>query len=180
MKTLDPEAFQDLLGQSKQVFRWMPRRDYLVDREQAAFADRLLPPDVDWWREYMATMTHWTAAPPDGEGKVVQRVIVDDGDGNCPYQQWLAAADPFLREVGEDLRRIPREVAIEAGLPGYDFFVLIADGATALVLPLYDGSGRVGDRILVDYADSPDLVGQHCAWRDLALNHAPAVALPAA
>jgi hypothetical protein len=177
---LDTSAFSAQFDDFDRVFRWMPRREYWVDRERPAFDARLLPPDVDWWRDYMATMTRWTAPPPDGDGKVVQRVIVDDGPGNCAYQAWLAAADKFLQQAGEDLRRMPRDVAASLGLPEYDFFVFVRGPDVRLVIPFYDAAGRRTQAVLVSHADSPDMVDQHCAWRDLVLRYAPAVAVPAA
>jgi|SRR5215471_15838206 len=178
---LDQAAFGAQFDDFDWVFRWMPRREYWVDRERPAFAARLLPPDVDWWRDYMAVMRHWTAPLADGgEAKAVQRVIADDGPDNCAYQAWLAAADSFLRDAGEDLRRIPRRRAVDLGLPEYDFLLFVHRGHARLVVPFYDAAGRRTQAVLVNHADSPDMVGQHCAWRDLALRNAPAAAVPAA
>jgi hypothetical protein len=131
--------------------------------ERFLAGDPVPPPDVSWWRPWLDRMQGFK-----GQGKQVGRVRIDDVPLSA-YQRWQQWAEPWHRDAGEDIRHIPRPRAVAIGLPSYDFWLFDDD---RLVLMLYDETGDIRNRVLIEREDSPSVVAQHCAWRDLAVSNA--------
>jgi len=121
------------------------------------------PPDVSWWRPWLDRVRGFKE-----QGKEIGRVRVDDVPPS-DYQRWQLWAEPWHKDAGEDIRHLPRPHAVAVGLPSYDFWLFDND---RLVLMLFNAAGDIGSRVLIEREDSPAIVAQHCAWRDLAVRNA--------
>jgi hypothetical protein len=125
--------------------------------------DPVPPPDVSWWRPWLDRVRSFTE-----QGRQVGRVRVDDVPLSA-YQRWQHWAEPWHKDAGEDIRHIPRPRAAAIGLPSYDYWLFDDD---RLVLMLYDAAGDIVGRVLIEREDAPNIVAQHCAWRDRAISSA--------
>src|SRR5262249_48277864 len=59
--------------------------------------------------------------------------------------------------------------AAALGLPLYDYWLFDDD---RVVLMLFNSAGELTGRVLIQHSDAPGIVGQHCRWRDLAVENA--------
>lgn len=110
------------------------------------------------WRDQIADLT--------ARGRRVERVRLLD-DPPSDYQRWEIWAGPFSADAGEVIRYLPRHRAIDLRIPDTDDWWLFDSQRLAHVR--FDEEGRpLGGEIVTD----PDIVAQHCAWRDLAVQHA--------
>jgi hypothetical protein len=141
---------------------------YKMDYEEAEFqrfiaGEPATPSDVSWWQGWLDWVRGWK-----GQGKDVGRVRVDDVPLS-PYQRWLLWCEPWHHEAGEDIRHLPRPRATRLGLPLYDYWLFDDE---RLVFMLFNAAGEICGRMLIEREDSPSVVAQHCAWRDLAVRNA--------
>jgi len=138
---------------------------YLVDYEQESVRRYLagtpqpvteIPPYVQWLDDIRAVTS---------EGKRVERVRVLE-EPPTDYQRWEAWAGKWNVTAGEVIRYIPRSRAVEVGLPlEYDWWLF---DSLRLARMHFDPDGRpMGGEIITD----PEIVLQHCAWRDLAVHY---------
>jgi hypothetical protein len=175
-EVLTSEGFADQFRDFRRAFRLEARDSYFLGYERAEYehflADEPHPPsEVPWWQDYLARVTGWAA-----EGRELARVRLD-GEDPSPYQLWLAWCEPWHIKAGDNITHLPRSLAVRLGIPLYDFWLFDDE---RLVLMLFDRRGGLTGRILITDADAPDLVGQHIAWRDLAVRNATAAAPTAA
>src|SRR5215831_8530206 len=141
---------------------------YKLDYEEADFqrfiaGEPTALSEISWWRSWFDKVRRWK-----DQGKEVSRVRVDDVPLS-DYQRWQRWAEPWHREAGEDIRHLPRPRAAELALPLYDYWLFDND---RLVLMMFNSAGELTGRGLIERADAPGIVAQHCAWRDLAVHNA--------
>ena len=99
------------------------------------------------------------AAPCDACGSV--------DEPPTEYQRFEAWGSQWNVAAGEVIEYLPRAKALAVGLPDHADWWLF-DSAT-LALMEFDPDGRpLGGDIVRD----PKIVALHCAWRDLAIQHA--------
>lgn len=167
---LTGEDFDNLFRHfSHTAWRLETQPVYLVESEQeqvAAFlAGQPRPPaefaQYSAWLDQIRLLT--------SEGKRVGRVRVLT-EPPTDYLRWEAWAGAWNIEAGEDIRYMPRGRAVEVGLPlDYDWWLF---DSLRLAKMKFDPEGRpMGGEIIT----GPEVVVQHCAWRDLAVHYsAPA------
>ncbi|WP_113701842.1 DUF6879 family protein [Nonomuraea lactucae] len=100
-----------------------------------------------------------------GEGKRVERVRVVS-EPHSDYVRWLLAGTPLNAAAGEDIRYLARPRAVDLGLPDRDFALF---DSARLVLLNFDADDRPLQHELVT---DPEVVLQHCQWRDVAWHYA--------
>ncbi len=99
------------------------------------------------------------------KGKRFERVrLVDQPptDG----QRFLAASGPANVQAGEDIRMLPRAVAVELGLPSFDFWLF--DSRLLARFHFDDADDTLG----VELTEDPAAVVMACQARDAAWHHA--------
>jgi hypothetical protein len=148
------------------AFRLETRPFYTVSEEREAYegflAGRPEPLTAfgffNTWRDQIADLT--------ARGRRVERVrLIDDPPSD--YQRWEIWAGPFSVDAGESIRYLSRLRAIDLGIPDTNAWWLFDLQRLAQVQ--FDEEGRpLGGEIITD----PDIMAQHCAWRDLAVQHA--------
>ena len=141
---------------------------YKLDYEAAEFqrfiaGEPRVPSEISWWRPWFDKVRGWKDL-----GMEIGRVRVDDVP-LTPYQRWQHWAEPWHQEAGEDIKHLPRPRAAELGLPLYDYWLFDDD---RVVLMMFSSTGELTGRVLIEHADAPGIVSQHCAWRDLAVRNA--------
>jgi hypothetical protein len=161
------EELGGLFGSFRRTaFRLETRDDYALDYEAQDFewflaGDPVPPPEVGWWRPWLDQITELTR-----QGKQVARVRVV-AEPPSPYQRWEIWAAPWHARAGERIGYMPRSKALRVGLPLRTDWWLLDD--ERLILMQFDAAGRKAGNLLVT---DPEVVGQHCEWRDLAVRHA--------
>jgi hypothetical protein len=144
----------------------LARRQYNVPYEREDFAAYLAgnprsPWEAPWWAAWLNQIAEMTAA-----GKTIARVRIIE-DPPTPYQRWELSATAAYRQVGEDIRWLPRATAHTIGLPlEYDWWLLDEE---QLLTMRYNDADEVAERTLIT---DPGEIARHCAWRDLAISHA--------
>jgi len=169
MASLITEAEFAALFRTFRVSAWrLEASTYKLDYEAAEYqrfmaGQPTAPPQVSWWRPWLDRVRGWKE-----RGMEIGRVRVDDVP-LTPYQRWQRWSEPWHREVGEDIRHLPRPRAAALGLPLYDYWLFDDD---RVVLMLFNSAGELTGRVLIQHSDAPGIVGQHCRWRDLAVENA--------
>jgi len=161
-------------GFRKSAFRLEAREVYALGYEQEELR-RFLdgtprdPADIDWWRPWFERVVAWTE-----QGKRIGRVRVVD-EPPTDYQRWLLWADPWHDAAGEDIRYIPRSLAVNIGLVrGYDWWLL--DDRSVIIMRFTE-AGEIDRKELIE---DPGTVTRFRAWRDLAIRNASPAAQVAA
>jgi hypothetical protein len=147
-------------------FRLETLRAYGIPEETpelAAFmaGNPVPPPQVDWWRDWLDQVRTHTRA-----GRTVTRVRLTDS-ALSPYQRWMAWADPWYAEAGEQVLRLPRLRAAAVGVPSGQDWYLLDD--TRLIIMWFTAIGEVAGKTLITH---PGVVARYRAWRDLAVREA--------
>ncbi len=156
MERLTYDEFKALMRASRRAWHLELRDTYNVQSEDEPFA-RFLggePADDQWLDEWLTFIREVTTA-----GVLVQRariVTVPHGD----YTRFGFAVAPHNIAAGEDIRYLPRQLAVDIDFPGEDFWLFDED---ALVLSVFSADGRTGG--FAREAD-PDLAAQCRAARD--------------
>lgn len=162
-----------LRGFRRTAFRLETQPSYAVAAEREAL-DRFIagepqPPSAfGWWQEWL-DMIRGLAQ----QGKTVERVRVL-AEPPSTYQRWETWGDRWHTEAGERISCLPRSQALAVGLPLEDWWLF---DSTRLVLMRFDDEGGAMSHQLVT---DPQVVAQHCGWRDLALRHARTAGVTAA
>ena len=168
MTAITEEEFGTLLGTFREsAWRLETRDSYALDYEAQEFADFLdghpaPPPEVGWWAPWLDRITEMTRA----EGKTIGRVRVVS-EPPSDYQLWEMWAGPWHAEAGEDIGYLTRSQAARIGLPVAGDWWLLDD--ERLILMRFDRKGRIAGKTLTS---DPELIAEHCAWRDLAVRYA--------
>ena len=92
--------------------------------------------------------------------KVVRVRLVDEPP--TPYQEFLTWAVPYHREAGEDIRTMPRGLAVILGITPANWWLFDSDRVVTMNM---DATGMT-------LVTGQETVKTHCAWRDLALSRA--------
>lgn len=172
---LTPADFTELFRYFKDsAWRLEVQPSYLVEYEQPAFAEFLKgnliePPELDWYRPWLDQIRATTA-----EGRRIGRVRVMP-EPLTDYARWEIWAGQWNVEAGEDIRYLSKRRAVEIGLPlSSDWWLFDSE---RLAMMKFDQDGRpLGGEIVID----PTVVVDHCAWRDLAIQHSAPTAEQAA
>jgi hypothetical protein len=147
-----------------EAFRLEAQPAYLVDDEREPFraflrGEPLTPTNLPYFRAWYDQITAATQA-----GRRIARVRIVD-DPPTDYQRWEAWVGTWNTTAGENIRYLPRGRARTLGLPDDDWWLF---DSTRLAVMRFDPNGRpLGGEIV----DDPEVVAQHCAWRDLAVHH---------
>lgn len=153
----------------REAFRLEVRSVYLIDDEQDNVAQFLRgePHPVTEIPFYNAWLSDIRAATV--EGRHVSRVRILD-DPLTDYQRWELWSGAFNIGAGETLNYLDRATATSLGLPlDNDWWLFDSE---RLAQMRFDPDGRpLGGTVVSD----PDLIAQHCAWRDLAVAHSTPV-----
>lgn len=168
---IDLAAFDELFRTFEHTaWRLETRAEYDVD-EEAEMYDRFLAgaredptsiPGLAAWFEHIQTLC--------AAGKRLGRVRIYD-EPPTGYQRYEAWVSRWNIAAGETIEILSRTTAHEIGLPtDTDWWLL---DSRAVVRLIFDGSKLTGAELITD----PEIVVQHCAWRDLAVHYsAPATA----
>jgi hypothetical protein len=157
------EEFGEMLRTIRSsAFRLETLDVYALDSERADFelflAGRPGPPPWQEWLEQVAAQTR--------QGKTVSRVRVL-AEPPTDYQRWMLWAQPWYERVGEDIRYLPRSLAVALRLPLEVDWWLLDD--QRVVLMYFTGAGVIAGKILIT---EPGIVARHREWRDLAVGNA--------
>lgn len=170
-RQLTPKDFNNLFRFFEhEAFRLETRPVYLVEVEQEPFAAFLrgeLRPATDL-PYYVAWLDQIRQATRSGRRVARVRVMEEPP---TDYQRWEAWIGSFNVDAGEDIRYLTRGAIRALDIPDhYDWWLF---DSTDLALMRFDPDGHpLGGEIVSD----PDLIAQHCAWRDLAVAHSTPVA----
>ena len=120
-----------------------------------AWQDGNPPQPRDWkpWQDWLDHCRHLG-------GKIIRVRLIDDPP--TPYQEFLKCAVPYHREAGDDIRYMPRDLAVILDIAPANWWLFDSD---RLVTMNMDATGMA---LVTD----PGTVKEHCAWRDLALSRA--------
>jgi uncharacterized protein DUF6879 len=142
---------------------------YTVAEEQESVAEFLAgePRPVSEFGFYAAWLAKIQAAT--AAGKRVERVRILD-EPPTDYQRWEIWSGQYNTAAGEVIRYLPRSQAIAVGLPVTDDWWLF-DGEKLAVMHFSDQGEPLGGEILTD----ADVVAQHQAWWELAVEHSQPV-----
>lgn len=143
------------------AWRLETRDSYHVAAEQPSLTRFLATGelDLDYSQAWFTSVRAATAAGKHyGRVRIYTEPLTD-------YLRFEFAVAPFNIEAGEDIRVMSPSTARSLGLPDYDFW-LFDDKRVARMR--FEPAGLAA----VDVVTDPDTVSQHCAWRDLAWQHA--------
>lgn len=146
----------------RSAFRLETQREYDVDEERGQFAAFLAGAAEDpteMLGDWLTYIRDTTAA-----GRSIERVRIYDTP-LTGYQRWEMWVSRWNIDAGETIHLLGRERAAEAGIPADTDWWLFDDVRVA-AMNFVDGRLRG-----VDLITDPQLVGQFCAWRDLAVQH---------
>ncbi|MEY9944042.1 DUF6879 family protein [Kitasatospora sp. GAS1066B] len=144
------------------AWRLETRRGYAVDRvteRYRQFQAGSLPPqpaDNPW---------HLNVRAQTAAGKRFERVRLVD-DPPTVGQRFLAASGLSNVQAGEDIRMLPREVAVELALPDFDFWLFDSKVMARFHFDADD------DTLGVELTEDPAVVVAACQARDAAWHHA--------
>jgi hypothetical protein len=82
------------------------------------------------------------------------------------YLRWMVSITDRNIEAGEDIRWLHQAVAVDLGMPDYDFYVF--DDDRVVILHFDDAKVLTGEELI----DEPDVVAQHREFRDRVWHHA--------
>jgi len=147
------------------AFRLEVQPEYTVSDEQESFREFLAgePRPVTEFPFYAAWLDKIRAAA--AQGKRVERVRVLD-EPPTDYQRWEMWSGQYNTAAGETIRYLPRSQAVAVGLPVTDDWWLF-DAQRLAVMRFSETREPLGGEIIAD----PDIVAQHCAWWELAVQH---------
>ncbi len=137
MEPLSYDEFKDLAHTSKRAFHLELKDTYNVAAEDEPFGkwQRGEPDHYDWHQDWLSFLREVTAS-----GTQVQRVRVVSVP-HTDYTRWGLDVARLNAEAGEDVRYLPRHMAIEIDWPDDDFWLLDDD---KLVLSVFSADGRTG------------------------------------
>lgn len=164
VERLTPDDFNHLFGRfTHEAFRFEVQPVYLVAEERETF-DEFLRGEPRPLTEF-PFFTRWfdqiKAATNEGRHVVRVRVLTEPP---TDYQRWEVWAGQFNAAYGEEIRYLPRSTAAKARIPLTDDWWLFDRQRLARMRFAADGTPQ-GGYIVTD----PDLIAQHCKWRDLAV-----------
>lgn len=148
-----------------EAFRLECQPVYLVDVEREPFAEFLRgeprpAPEIPYYAAWLDQIHAVTS-----QGRRVARVRILE-EPPTDYQRWEIWAGQYNIAAGEDIRYLNRSQAVEVGLPVAADWWLFDSERLALMRFSPDGTPLGGEII-----DDPEVVAQHCTWRDLAVSH---------
>jgi hypothetical protein len=155
-KPITGEQFLDRLRRSRHAFHLELRDSYHVEEEDLPFAKwmRGEPDDFEWRREWLSFTREVTVHGTKIErARVVTEPVSD-------YTRWVLTVDPQNIEAGEEIRYLPRHMAVGIDFPPEDYWLFDGDG---LVLSLFKPDGRSGGFAV---EDDPALIARCRAVRD--------------
>lgn len=167
MESMSYEHFKALACTRKRAFHLEQRDAYNVASEDEPFRRWLRgePDDYAWHADWLSFVRQATAA-----GVQVQRVRLASVP-HSDYIRWGLDVSRLNIEAGEDIRYLPRQLAVGIQLPDEDYWLLDDD---ILILSVFSADGRTGG---LAGPSSPDLLGQCVAVRDQVLERAIPYAL---
>jgi hypothetical protein len=157
------------------AWRLETRDHYALGYEEADYrrfldGSPVPPPEVEWWRPWLDHLASVTR-----QGREIGRVRVL-AEPPTDYQRWELWAAPWHATAGERIGYMPRSKARRIGLPAdRDWWMF--DEQRLVIMGFSDDGEITGKTLVTD----PDVVAQHCEWRDLAVRYAtPAEGIAAA
>jgi hypothetical protein len=157
-QVLSGQALAELvLSYQHTAFRLETRERY-NEPEEAEPLRRFLDgePDYSWNTEWAAMIRRRTAL---GQRMARVRIVAEPHSDYTRFGLDLARVNVA---VGEDIRYLPQERARDLGLPGHDFWLI--DSRKVAILRFGDDDVLLGAEIPTD----PEVIVEHCYWRDLA------------
>lgn len=167
MQPVSAEEFAGMLRTfSDTAFRLETQPAYsssAAEREALAlFLDGAPRPPAEFpvWQAWLDSMREMT-----GQGKKISRVRIVD-DPPTGYQRWAMWTTRWHLEAGEDIRYLPRAIALTLGIPAGDWWLF---DNTSLVLMTFTSDGQPDRKTLVT---DPAVIRKHHTWHALATRHA--------
>ncbi|MEO3854774.1 DUF6879 family protein [Acrocarpospora sp. B8E8] len=146
------------------AFRLEVRDRYNMPDEQEGFQLFLQGlPDPDEERSMRPWCEMIQAATSDGKRFERVRVV---SEPHTDYIRYEIAGTHLNIDAGEDIRYLPRSRARSLDLPDHDYWMF--DSRKVAVLHFDYDDQLLGAEMITD----PDVVVQHCYWRDVAWHHA--------
>ena len=157
----DPAAIDELFRTFRSsAWRLEVRTSYGADQPFEDFqAGRI--PELAWFTPWLDLMREQIQA----SGKRVERVRVIDQPPS-DYLRWEYWLNRYNAEVGEDIRYLPREVAVSLHLPAYDFWIF--DDSRVAFMEFDAADAFLGPVIVADEA----VTRQHQHYQAVAWKHA--------
>lgn len=145
------------------AFRLETRDSYQVEEEEREPFRRFLAgeaADDSFMADFCDAVRGWVA-----QGKQISRVRVVS-EPHSDYVRWSLWLARLNVEAGEDIRYLPRPIAMRLGLPAEDYWLF---DSRRLAIPRFAD----GDRLLgFELVEDPAAVVQRCYWRDAAWHFA--------
>ncbi|WP_067171244.1 DUF6879 family protein [Microtetraspora niveoalba] len=167
-KLVTGDEFLDLFTRFQDVaFRLEVRDRYNVLEEQERLA-LFLADDLDELdRRNKVERAPWlsriSAATTAGKRVERVRVFTEPPSDYVRFELHLNAGNA---EAGEDIRYLPRTHPAAADLPSWDYWLF---DSTLLAVMRFGPDDAI---ISTELVDDPDVVRQHCTWRDAVWPHA--------
>jgi len=162
MEPLTYEEFKNLVRASRRAWHLELRDTYNVESEDEPLARFLKgePDDYVWLSEWLTFIREVTS-----RGTVVQRARVVT-EPHVDYTRWGLVIAPCNIAAGEDIRYLPRHVAMDIDLPAEDCWLLDDE---VLVLSVFSEDGRSGG---FARERRPDMLALYRRVRDQVWSHA--------
>jgi hypothetical protein len=159
MEPVSYEDFKALACSRRWAFHLEQRDAYNVAAEDEPYRRwrRGEPDDYAWHTDWLSFVRRATAA-----GVLVQRVRLATVP-HTDYVRWGLDVSRLNVEAGEDIRYLPRHLAVGIRLPDEDYWLLDDD---TLILSVFSADGRAGS---FAWPPGPELLGQCVAVRDQVL-----------
>lgn len=144
------------------AFRLEVRTSYGIPEEDEPYRRFLAgeDPGLDWFEPWLNLMREETS-----KGKRVERVRVID-EPPSDYLRFELWGTPHNLAAGEDIRYIERDLAVNFGLPRYDFWLF--DSRAVAILRFGENDRFLG----VTLSEHPGDIQCHTQWRDAAWRYA--------
>jgi hypothetical protein len=162
MEPVSYEDFKALACTRRRAFHLEQRDAYNVAVEDEPFRRWLHgePDDYAWHADWLEFVRQATAA-----GVLVQRVRLASVP-HTDYVRWGLDVSRLNTEAGEDIRYLPRHLAVGIDLPAEDYWLLDDD---MLILSVFSAAGRTG---WFAWPSDPGSLGQCVTVRDQVLERA--------
>ncbi|MQA11455.1 MAG: hypothetical protein GEU98_23460 [Pseudonocardiaceae bacterium] len=159
---VQPDELGALLGAVRRSsWRWECQGNYAVDGEDLrrwlAGEPTVETDDDRAWVDYVRRLH--TAGIPFERVRMLTEPLTD-------YLRWMLDTTDRNVDAGEDIRWIEQRLAVELGMPGYDFYIL--DDERVVIMRFDDTAALT----VLEVVEDRDTLARHRAWRDLVWPHA--------